>query len=141
MNPPDPSSGKGFHAFSLGWIAGVDFPVLLFRQVFKNKDGSTGILYLVCSDLDCDGEALKTIYQKRWKVEVFHKTLKSNAAMARSPAHTVKTQSNHLFLSIYSAFRLEVLSLKLQMNHFQLSAKIYMSALKAALEQLRALAA
>ena len=34
----------------VGWIAGVDFPVLLFRQVFKNKDGSTGILYLVCSD-------------------------------------------------------------------------------------------
>ena len=125
----------------VGWIAGVDFPVLLFRQVFKNKDGSTGILYLVCSDLDCDGEALKTIYQKRWKVEVFHKTLKSNAAMARSPAHTVKTQSNHLFLSIYSAFRLEVLSLKLQMNHFQLRAKIYMSALKAALKELRALAA
>ena len=125
----------------VGWIAGVDFPVLLFRQVFKNKDGSTGTLYLVCSDLDCDSEALKTIYQKRWKVEVFHKTLKSNAAMAMSPAHTVKTQSNHLFLSIYSAFRLEALSLKLQMNHFQLRAKIYMSALKAALGELRALAA
>ena len=54
-----------------GWIAGGDFPVLLFRQIFKNKDDSVGILYLVCSDLDCDGEALKTIYQKRWKVEVF----------------------------------------------------------------------
>ena len=108
----------------MGWITGVDFPVLLFPQVFKNKDGSTGILYLVCSDLDWDSEALKTIYQKRWKVEVFHKTLKSNAAMAMSPAHTVKTQSNHLFLSIYSAFRLEALSLKLQMNHFQLRAKI-----------------
>ena len=54
-----------------GWIAGGDFPVLLFRQIFKNKDDSVGILYLVCSDLDCDGEALKTIYQKRWKVAVF----------------------------------------------------------------------
>lgn len=120
-----------------GWMAGVDFPVLLFRQVFKNKDGSTGILYLVCSDLACDGETLKTIYQKRWKVEVFHKTLKSNASMAKSPAHTVRTQSNHLFLSIYSVFRLEVMSLKLKMNHFQLRAKIYMSALRASFEQLR----
>ena len=54
-----------------GWIAGGDFPVLLFRQVFKNKDDRVGIFYPVCSDLDCDGEALKTIYQKRWKVEVF----------------------------------------------------------------------
>ncbi|WP_371924833.1 transposase [Endozoicomonas sp. SCSIO W0465] len=106
-----------------GWIAGVDFPVLLYRQVFKNKDGSTGILYLVCSDLDCDAETLKAIYEKRWKVEVFHKTLKSNASMAKSPAHTVRTQSNHIFLSIYSAFRLEVLSLKVNLNHFQLRTK------------------
>jgi hypothetical protein len=120
-----------------GWIAGIDFPVLLFRQVFKNKDGSTGILYLVCSDLDCDAKNLKTIYKKRWKVEVFHKTLKSNASMAKSPAHTVKTQSNHVFLSIYSAFRLETLSLKLKVNHFQLRAKIYMTALRASFEQLR----
>ena len=27
-----------------GWIAGISFPVLLFRQIFKNKDGSSGIL-------------------------------------------------------------------------------------------------
>ena len=47
-----------------GWIAGVESPVFLFRQVFKNKDDSVGILYLVCRDLDCDGEVLKTIYQK-----------------------------------------------------------------------------
>ena len=124
-----------------GWIAGVDFPVLLFRQVFKNKDGSTGILYLVCSDLDCDAEALKTIYKKRWKVETFHKTLKSNASMAKSPAHTVRTQSNHIFLSIYSAFRLEVLSLRVKLNHFQLRAKIYLAGLKASLEQLKKLSA
>ena len=124
-----------------GWIAGIDFPVLLFRQVFKNKDGSTGILYLVCSDLDCDAETLKAIYKKRWKVEVFHKTLKSNASMAKSPAHTVRTQSNHIFLSIYSAFRLEVLSSKIKLNHFQLRAKIYMAGLKASLRQLRELSA
>ncbi|MCL6271296.1 hypothetical protein M3P05_15325 [Sansalvadorimonas sp. 2012CJ34-2] len=111
-----------------GWIAGVEFPVLLFWQVCKSKDGSTGILYLVSSDLGCDAESLKTIYKRRWKVEVFYKTLKSNAAMAKSPAHTVRTQSNHVFLSIYSVFRLETLSLKLNMNHFQLRVKIYLSA-------------
>ena len=124
-----------------GWLAGVDFPVLLYRQVFKNKDGSTGILYLVCSDLDCDAETLKAIYKKRWKVEVFHKTLKSNASMAKSPAHTVRTQSNHIFVSIYSALRLEVLSLKLKLNHFQLRAKIYLTGLKASLDRLRELSA
>ena len=28
--------------------------VLLLRRVFTNKDDSTGVLYLVCSDLQCD---------------------------------------------------------------------------------------
>ena len=37
------------------WIKGLDFPVLLLRQVFTNKDGSTGTMYLACSDLTCDG--------------------------------------------------------------------------------------
>ena len=119
------------------WVAGVDFPVLLFRQVFKNKDGSKGILYLFCSDLECDAETLKAIYKKRWKVEVFHKTLKSNASMAKSPSHTVLTQSNHLFMSIYSAFRLELLASKLKLNHFQLRAKLYLSALRSSFQELQ----
>jgi hypothetical protein len=121
------------------WITGVDFPVLLYRQIFKNKDGSEGTLYLLSSDLTCDGEMLKTIYKKRWKVEVFHKTLKSNAAITKSPAHTVRTQSNHHFLSIYSAFRLEVLSLKLKVNHFELRAKLYLKAVQSSFEQVRLL--
>ena len=74
-------------------------------------------------------------------IEVFHKTLKPNASMAKSPAYTVRTQSNPIFLAIYSAFRLSVLSLKLQMNHFRLRAKIYMAGLKASLEQLRTIVA
>ncbi len=118
-----------------GWIAGIDFPVLLFRQVFKNKDDSTGTLCLVCSDPDCDAEALRTICKKRWKAEEFHKPLKSNAAMAKSPAHTVRTQSNHLFLSIYSVFRPETFSLKLKMNHFQIRAKLYITAISSAFKQ------
>ena len=36
-----------------GWLKGLD-SLLLHRQVFTNKDGSTGILYLACSDFDCD---------------------------------------------------------------------------------------
>ena len=59
-----------------GYLRGLDFPVLVARQVFTNKDGSTGVLYLACSDLDRDAEGIVTIYQKRWNVETFHKTLK-----------------------------------------------------------------
>ena len=115
----------------------MDFPVLLYRQVFTNKDGRKGILYLIGSDLDCDAEALKTIYKKRWKVETFHNTLKSNASMAKSPSHTVLTQSNHLFTSRYSAFRLEVLANKLHLNHFELRAKLYLSVLKSSFQELQ----
>jgi hypothetical protein len=121
------------------WLKGLDFPVLLSRQVFTNKDGSTGILYLACSDLDCDPAAIEAIYQKRWKVEVFHKTLKSNAALAKSPTQRVRTQGNHVFLSIYAAFRLECLSIKHKLNHFALRAKLYLKASRIAFDELQTL--
>ena len=121
------------------WLKGLDFPVLLSRQVFTNKDGSTGILYLAGSDLDCDQAAIQTIYQKRWKVEVFHKTLKSNAALAKSPTQRVRTQGNHVFLSIYAAFRLECLSIKHKLNHFALRAKLYLKAVRLAFDELQTL--
>jgi hypothetical protein len=121
------------------WLKGLDFPVLTGRQVFTNKDGSTGILYLACSDLDCDKAAIEAIYQKRWKVEVFHKTLKSNAALAKSPTQRVRTQGNHVFLSIYAAFRLECLSIKHKLNHFALRAKLYSKALRLAFNELQTL--
>ena len=34
----------------LVYLKGVDFPVVLTKQIFTNKDGSSGILYLVSSD-------------------------------------------------------------------------------------------
>jgi len=54
-----------------GWLEGYADEVLLVRQVFTNKDGSTGLLNLVCSDLTCNGDMIATIYQKRWKVKCF----------------------------------------------------------------------
>lgn len=75
-----------------GWLKGFDEEVLLVRRVFTNKDGSTATLNLVCSDLSCDGEHVATLYQKRWKVEEFHKSLKSNAGLAKSPTRTITTQ-------------------------------------------------
>ena len=122
-----------------GWLRGLDFPVLLLRQVFKNQDGSTGTLYLAGSDLDGEGETIKAIYQKRWKVETFHKTLKGNAALAKSPAKTVRTQSNHCFMAIYSACRLEWISVAHQMNHFALRTRIYLKAVRHAFDELQLL--
>ena len=123
------------------WLRGLDFPVQLVRQVFTNKDGSTGTLYLASSDLDCDGPTICGICQKRWKVETFHKTLKSNAALAKSPTRTERTQSNHCFMSIYAAFRLEGLRLKHGVNHFALRARLYLQAIRHAFNELQLLKA
>ena len=122
-----------------GWIKGLDFPVLFHRQIFKNKDGSTGILYLVCSDLTATKESIETIYKKRWKVEVFHKTLKSNANLAKSPTKIVKTQSNHIFMAIYASFKLNRLSIKFKMNPFALKSKLYLKAIQQAFKELQTL--
>ena len=47
------------------WLEGVAFPLLLCKQVFTNKDGSQGSLYLVTSDMALSGSEIQTIYQKR----------------------------------------------------------------------------
>ena len=124
-----------------GWLKGFGNEVLLVRRVFTNKDGRTGILNLVCSDLTCTGEQVATIYQKRWKVEEFHKSLKSNAALAKSPTGTVTTQTNHVFMSIYAVFKLECLKLKHKTNHFALRAKLFIKATQQAYRQLQELKA
>jgi hypothetical protein len=111
-----------------GWLKGYGKEVLLVRQVFTNKDGSTGVLTLVCRDLSLDGEQVTAIYHKRWNVEVFDKSLKSNAGLAKSPTQTVTMQSNHIFMSIVAVFKLECLKMRHQLNHFALRAKLWIEA-------------
>jgi len=119
-----------------GWLKGYDEPVLLVRQVFTNKDGSTGILYLVCTDLTCNYDTITTTYKKRWEVEVFHKSLKSNANLGKSPTKRIRTQSNHIFMSFYAAFKLQCLSIKSKLNPFSLQRKLLINANRAAYEEL-----
>jgi hypothetical protein len=122
-----------------GWLKGFETEVLLVRRVFTNKDGSTATLNLVCSDLTCEGEQVATLYQKRWKVEEFHKSLKSNAGLAKSPTRTVTTQNNHVFMSIYAVFKLECLKIKHKTNHFALRAKFLIRATQQAYAELQSL--
>jgi hypothetical protein len=48
-----------------GWVKGMDMPIILHRQIFKNKDGSEGILYLISNDIELDKESIEIIYQKK----------------------------------------------------------------------------
>jgi IS4 transposase len=120
-----------------GWLKDYQHEVLIVRQVFTNKDGSTGLLNLGCSDLTCDGNQITSIYKKRWHVEVFHKSLKSNASLARSPTRRVTTQNNHVFMSIYAVYKLECLKIKHKLNHFALRMKLLITATQQSFSQLK----
>jgi hypothetical protein len=122
-----------------GYLKGYEQEILLVRRVFTNKDGSTSELTLVCSDTTLDGDHISTIYQKRWKVEEFHKSLKSNAALSKSPTKTIKTQANHVFMAMYSVFKLEVLKIKHVLNHFALRTKLLIRANQMAFAELQRL--
>lgn len=121
------------------YLEGVDFPLALVKQIFTNGDGSIGILYLVTSDLELTYDEITTIYQRRWNVETYHKSLKQNASLSKSPTKTVVTQSNHLFASICAFIKLEMLKVSTKTNHFALKAKLYLSALQTAFQKLNEL--
>jgi len=120
----------------LVYLKGLDFPVVLVKQVFTNKDGSSGTLYLVCSDTSLTYTEITAIYQKRWNVETFHKSLKQNAMLAKSPTKTVRSQSNHIFAAMIAFIKLEQMKLKHNTNHFALKSKLYLKALKVAFSEL-----
>ena len=123
------------------WLEEIPFPLLVSRQVFKNENGSEGILYLCSSDLSLSTSDLSTLYQKRWKVEEYHKSLKSNASFSKSPTHTIRSQSNHFFASVVAYVKLEVCRHATRLNHFAQKAQLYQAALATAFEQLQMLKA
>jgi hypothetical protein len=118
------------------WLEELEFPLLLIKQVFKNEDDTAGELYLACSDLNLSYVQITAIYKKRWSVETYHKSVKSNASFAKSPTKTITTQLNHFMLSILAYVKLEWLQIRNNMNHFAMKAKIYMAGLKAAQNEL-----
>lgn len=123
------------------YVEGVVFPLLLTKQVFQNKDGSEAIIYLVTNDLTADEQRMKIFYDKRWKIEEFHKSIKSNTGYAKSPAHTVRTQTNHLFLSMLAFVKLESLKISTNKNHFAIKNLLVVNALKVAWKKLQLLKA
>jgi len=122
-------------------LESVPFALLLYRHVFANGDGSEGIQYLVTSDLSLSASCMTTLYQKRWKVEEYHKSLKSNASFAKSPTKRVRTQSNHFVACLVAFVKLETYRVSRALNHFALKGKLYQAALASAFRELHALKA
>jgi DDE superfamily endonuclease len=122
------------------WLKGLDFPVRLLKKVFKNENGATGTLYLVSNDMLSSAERLYEVYQKRWRIEEYHKSIKQNASLTKSPTRTVKTQCNHIYASIIAYCKLELLKIKTQLNHFAIKYKLIVRANQIAWQELKNMA-
>lgn len=110
------------------WLKDISFSVALVKKIFKNEDGSTGILYIVSNDLESSADQTYEIYQKRWRIEEYHKSIKQNASLEKSPTKVTRSQKNHIFAAIIAYCKLEFLRTKTSLNHFALKYKLLMRA-------------
>jgi hypothetical protein len=94
-------------------------------------------VYLVTSDTTLTYDGLTTLYRKRWNVEPYHKSLKQNASLERSPTHTVTTQTNHVFGAVCGYIKLELLKQQTKLTYFALKSKLYTQAVRVAFDALR----
>ena len=79
-------------------------------------------------------DQLLTIYQKR--LEEYHRSLKQNASLAKSPTRTPTTQTNHFVAALWTFTKLEMLKMRTKKNHYALKTQLYLSALQQAFESL-----
>ena len=121
------------------FIRSVQQPVAICGDILPNKDGSVGELLLLSTDVTMTYQQLLTTYQKRWGIEEYHKSLKQNASLEKSPTRTHRTQTSHLFASICAYVKLERLRLAQATNHFALKGRLYLKAMQAAFAELVAL--
>ena len=110
------------------WLKDVSFPILLIKKIFTNEDGSVGVLYLASNDIEHEAAYLYQIYQKRWRIEEYHKSIKENASLAKSPTKRVRSQANHIFASIVAFCKLEIIKFATATNHFAIKYKLLVAA-------------
>jgi hypothetical protein len=118
------------------WLRGIEFPMQLIKKVFIYEDASKGVLYLMLNDLIHDADYLYLIYQKRWSIEVYHKSIKQNASLAAYRTKRVLSQASHLFCSLISYCKLELLKIKTATNHFAMKHQLVLKVNQASYSEL-----
>jgi len=139
LTKPDKLNGKCISIGLGGLVHGtvqknfkqVEFLVLLIKQVFKNKGGCVGVLYLISSNLNPAYKQITTICQIRWKTEWFHKSVKHNTSFAKVPTKTVPTKLSYSYAAIITLVKWERLKFRTGSNRFVLKSKIYPASLRA----------
>ena len=112
------------------------FPILLIKKIFTNEDGTVGVLYLASNDIEHDAAYLYQIYQKRWRIEEYHKSIKENTSLAKSPTKRVRSQANHIFASIVAFSKREIMKFTTATNHFAIKYKLLVAANMASMNEL-----
>ena len=107
-----------------------------FSSYYQTSISQMEVVDLISNDLNSSANYLYTIYQKRWKIEVYHKSIKQNASLATSPIKRVISQSNHIFSSLVAFCKLELLKIETATNHFALKFKLLLKANQAAFLEL-----
>jgi hypothetical protein len=62
----------------------------------------------------------------------YHKSLKPKVSLAKSPTHTVTTQTNHFVAALCGFVKLARVKMKTKLTHFALKSKLYLNALRSA---------
>jgi len=118
------------------YLKGCNIPLNIGKQIVKNgNDDEPVYLYLITNDTNISFSQTLEIYQKRWKIEEYHKSLKQNLKIEHSPTKVEISQRNHINLTVLAFIKLEKLRLNYKMNHFAIKEKIYIEALKVAYEK------
>jgi hypothetical protein len=133
---PLPEMKLGKRAVKL-YLKGLDFPVVGVKKVFKNGDGSSGTLYLATRDLELGYEEILTLYKRRWKVEEYHKSLKSNCSLGKCQASSHSAQRSHFYLSVFAFVQLEKARMVKDNNHFALMKEINILTMKYGLKTIK----
>jgi hypothetical protein len=106
------------------YLKGLDFPVVVVKKTFKHGRKSSGTLYLATSDLELGYEDIFTLYKRRWKIEEYHKSLKSNCSLEKCQASSHTAQKSHFYCVALAYLLLEKTKAKEDKNHFALKKEL-----------------
>lgn len=119
-------------------LKGIDFPVTLVKKVFKNGgNGPAGECYLISNDISLTAEALYRCYQRRWRVEEYHRALKQYASLGTSPSWAVRSQSNHVAASLIAYNSLVLLGISTHKSIHKIRYEIVLKCNLSAFDALR----
>ena len=109
-------------------MKGLDFVLQLIKKISINEDGLIGTLYLVPNYLNSSANYLYAIYQKQWNIEAYHKSIKQNVPLAKSPTKRLVSQSIYIFSSLDAFCKLKLLKIQTTTNHFPLKFELLVQA-------------